>query len=142
MVHKTARTSLLVLGVLVCAILPATAQQHGQWPPGQSGLNAGAMAEPGFTYTNLTINYSADSLKTKTGDTVPVEGTYAFWAVENIFMVVPNVELLGARFGVMALVPLTNGSPTVPQFGFDAGGYGVGDVWIQPAILGWRLVHG
>jgi hypothetical protein len=31
--------------------------------PGQQGLNAGVLPDPGFTYANLTLNYSADTLK-------------------------------------------------------------------------------
>jgi hypothetical protein len=35
-------------------------QQKGQWVPGQFGLNAGVIPDPGITYANLALNYSAD----------------------------------------------------------------------------------
>jgi hypothetical protein len=55
------------------------AQQKGQYVPGQYGLNAGIAPDPGFTYANLTINYSADSLKNSSGSSVAgVTGTYGF----------------------------------------------------------------
>ena len=37
--------------VLMCA-LPSRAQQKGQWVPGQLGLNAGVIPDPGITYAN------------------------------------------------------------------------------------------
>jgi hypothetical protein len=49
--------------VLVCMLLggssSALAQQKGQWVPGQFGLNAGVIPDPGVTYANLALNYSA-----------------------------------------------------------------------------------
>ena len=67
--------------VLVCA-LPSLAQQKGQWVPGQFGLNAGVIPDPGITYANLAVNYSADRLNNSNGDRIlqNVTGTYSFWA--------------------------------------------------------------
>ena len=47
--------------ILLCA-LPSRAQQKGQWVPGQFGLNAGVIPDPGITYANLVVNYSATQL--------------------------------------------------------------------------------
>jgi hypothetical protein len=41
------------------------AQQKGQWVPGQFGLNAGVIPDPGVTYANLALNYSASQLQRK-----------------------------------------------------------------------------
>ncbi|MGC1999731.1 MAG: hypothetical protein WA658_07735, partial [Candidatus Acidiferrales bacterium] len=59
----------LVLWIIFGAV-PANAQQKGQYIPGQQGLNAGVLPDPGFTYANLTINYSADTLKNANGNSV------------------------------------------------------------------------
>ena len=37
-------------------------QQKGQWAPGQLGLNAGVIPDPGITYANLAMNFSASQL--------------------------------------------------------------------------------
>ncbi|MBZ5722779.1 MAG: transporter [Acidobacteriia bacterium] len=135
---QTARLSLFIVIMLV--LIPyGLAQQKGQWLPGQSGLNAGVLPEPGFTYANLTIHYSADSMKDSNGHSIPVQGNYGFWAIENNFFFVPNFEFLGGHFALLADVPTANGSLTVPQFGVSAGGHGLADVWLQPATLGWHL---
>ena len=53
----------VIVFLLVFSAVPANAQQKGQYIPGQQGLNAGVLPDPGFTYANLTLNYSADTLK-------------------------------------------------------------------------------
>jgi hypothetical protein len=66
--------------VLVCMFLggasSALAQQKGQWVPGQFGLNAGVIPDPGVTYANLALNYSASQLNGPNGNSVPgIDGT-------------------------------------------------------------------
>jgi hypothetical protein len=113
--------------------------------PGQYGLNAGLLPDPGFTYANMTINYSADSLKDSNGNSVPLTGSYDIWAVQNIFFYVPKVKVLGAKLAVMVVAPtlangsLTLGSITFPNVAINAGGFGVADTWVQPVTLGWSL---
>ena len=112
--------------------------------PGQYGLNAGVTADPGFTYENLTLNYSADSLKDSNGNSVPgVTGTYGFWTVENIFMYVAAKKILGGKFFTMASLNLANGSLTADitpvQFPVSGAGEGLADTWAQPANLAWNF---
>jgi hypothetical protein len=62
--------------------------------PGQYGLNAGVIPEPGFTYQNLALNYSANSLNNANGNGLPrITGTYQFWVDENIFVFVPKIQI-------------------------------------------------
>ena len=68
--------------LLVVSAVPAHAQQKGQYIPGQQGSNAGVLPDPGFTHANLTINYSAETLKYANGDSVlPQPLTLALVAV-------------------------------------------------------------
>jgi hypothetical protein len=60
------------------------AQQKGQYQPGQYGLNAGVLPDPGVTYVNLSLNYSTGQLNFANGDPTRVRGTYAVWAMEAI----------------------------------------------------------
>jgi hypothetical protein len=138
----------LILVFAICMLMGGTsfltAQQKGQYVPGQYGLNAGIVPDPGFTYASLNINYSADSLKNSSGNSVPgVTGTYSFWAVENIFYYVPAKKILGGHFFTMASLNLANGSLTADitpaQFPLNGGGEGFADTWVQPANLGWNF---
>lgn len=129
--------SVLVLG---CASPLLLAQQKGQWVPGQGGLNAGILPEPGLTVLNLTINYSAGTLADSKGNPVPgVVGNYGFWAVENLAYYVPKTKILGGKLAFMGMFPAADGSLTVPTFGGSGGGYGYVDTWVQPFTIGWHF---
>ena len=136
------------LAILACisfGAIPANGQQKGQYIPGQQGLNTGVLPDPGFTYANLTINYSADTLKNSNGNSVPLAGSYNIWAIENIFFYVPQFKFLGAKLAVMVVAPtLANGSLTLgslnfPNVALEAGGEGIAVTWVQPVTLGWTL---
>jgi hypothetical protein len=120
------------------------AQQKGQYQPGQYGLNAGVLPDPGITYMNLTLNYNASRLNFANGTPVNITGTYNVWAMENIFMYVPKFKVLGAKFAPMIAFPtIATGSLTLPFLGdgvtVGTGGFGLADTWFQPLTLGWHL---
>jgi hypothetical protein len=131
--------------LLIFGVLPARPQQKGQYIPGQQGLNAGVLPDPGFTYLNMTINYSADTLKNASGSSVPLTGTYDIWAVENIFLYVMKFKPLGGKFAPYIVAPtpangsLTLGSINFPNIATSAGGFGIADIWVEPVNLGWNL---
>ena len=80
--------------ILIFGAIPAHAQQKGQYIPGQYGLNAGVLPDPGITYASMTVNYSADTLKNGAGNSVPLIGSYDTWVVENIFITSPSSNFL------------------------------------------------
>jgi hypothetical protein len=132
--------------VLFCSALPLLAQQKGQYVPGQYGLNAGVVPDPGFTYANITINYSASQLNNSSAKAVPgITGDYGFWATENILFYVPKAKFLGAHFAPYVVLPFANGSLTasgplgVAPFGINAGGTGFADMWVEPVNLAWHF---
>ena len=90
----------VVVCILFGGALSALAQQKGQWVPGGFGLNAGVIPDPGITYANLAVNYSADRLNDSNGNKIlqNVTGTYSFWVDENIIYYVPNHRFLGGVF--------------------------------------------
>jgi hypothetical protein len=132
-----------LLLLLLAAGPRLVAQQKGQYIPGLQGLNAGVLPDPGFTYANVTINYSADTLKNANGNSVPLTGSYDIWANENIFYYVPSFKLLGAKLAFMVAAPivangsLTLGSLNFPNLAVNGGGAGIVDTWVQPVTLGW-----
>lgn len=131
---------------IVC-ISPLQAQQKGQWVPGQFGLNAGVIPDPGFTYSNMAMNYSASHLNDSNGNRIPnVTGTYSFWVEENVFTYVPKFKILGASFVPFAVVNYAKGSlvanlsvtPGI-NLGATGAGSGLSDTYVQPLGLGWHL---
>ena len=129
--------------VLLCA-LTSRAQQKGQWVPGQYGLNAGAIPDPGITYANLALNYSASRLNNSSGNKIAgLTGTYGFWVDENIVYYVPNHKILGGYFMPYATINLANGSLVADLTGTNlsanGGGVGLADTFIEPVNIGWHF---
>jgi hypothetical protein len=136
--------------IFACLLLgyasPLSAQQKGQWVPGQFGLNAGVIPDPGLTYANLALNYSASQLNGPTGNTVPgINGTYSFWVDENIFYYVPKYKFLGGYFMPYVALNYATGSLVADitlgehNLGGAGGGSGFADMYVQPLNLGWHL---
>jgi hypothetical protein len=131
---------------LICLYLigatAAGAQQKGQYIPGMQGLNAGVLPDPGITYANMTINYSASTLKNASGNTVPLNGSYGIWANIDIFFYVLHTKYFNTKVAFMAAPAVANGSLTLGSLNFpnlvvEGGGSGLTDTWIQPVTLGW-----
>jgi hypothetical protein len=125
-----------------CANL--VAQQKGQYQPGEYGLNAGDLPDPGITYANFTFNYNAGQLNFANGTPVKATGTYDVWAVSNIFFYVPKFKILGAKFAPFVAFPtVATGSLTLPFLGngvtVGTGSLALADTWFQLANLGWHL---
>jgi hypothetical protein len=127
----------------VCSSI-SFAQQKGQWQPGQFGLNAGVIPDPGITYANLALNYSAGQLNNSNGNPVQrITGNYSFWIDENIFYYVPNHKFLGGYF--MPYIALSGASGeavadfTGTNLSSAGGGSGFADMYVQPLNLGWHF---
>ena len=142
------RLRIKLLAVIFCMFLgivsSASAQQKGQWVPGQFGLNAGTIPDPGFTYGNLALNYSSTQLNGPNGNPLSgVVGTYSFWVDENIFYFVPKHKFLGGYFMPYVAVNYASGSlvADIPglNLGTASGGGGLADTYVQPFNMGWHL---
>lgn len=86
MIRSSARWLACLIALLsLIGISPMRAQQKGQWMPGQVGLNAGIMPDPGITFVNIDLDYSANTLNNRNGNAVSgVTGSYDVWVLENI----------------------------------------------------------
>jgi hypothetical protein len=120
------------------------AQQKGQCQPGEYGLNAANLPDPGITYADFNLNDSAGLLNFASGNPVNDTGTYDLWAVSNIFFDIPKFKTLGAKFAPLVAFPtLATGSLTLPFLGngttVGTGSLALEDTWFQPATLDWHL---
>jgi hypothetical protein len=132
----------------ICTLLggasSALAQQKGQWVPGQFGLNAGVIPDPGITYANLAINYSADQLNGPNGNAFSrISGTYSFWVDENVIYYVPKHKFLGGYFMPYIALNWASGELVANIVGTSlasgGGGSGFADTYVQPFNLGWHF---
>src|SRR5579872_479699 len=139
------KTTILISASFFFVALPSLAQQKGQWVPGQFGLNAGVIPDPGITYANLAVNYSADRLNDSNGNKIlqNVTGTYSFWVDENILYYVPEHKFLGGYFMPFVAINYASGEVVAAlngtNLGGSAGGSGLADTYFQPLNMGWHL---
>ncbi len=134
----------ILAGFFLGGASSASAQQKGQWVPGQFGLNAGVIPDPGVTYANLALNYSATQLNGPNGNSLPgINGTYSFWVDENIIYYVPKHKFLGGYFMPYIALNYANGelvaNITGTNLNTGGGGSGFADMFVQPINLGWHL---
>jgi hypothetical protein len=139
------KSALIVLATLILACAsPMLAQQKGQWVPGQFGLNAGVIPDPGVTYANLAFNYSAGQLNGPNGNRISgITGNYSFWADENVFYYVPKHKFLGGYFMPYVVMSYASGELVADFTGTNlnaaGGASGFADMYVQPLNLGWHL---
>src|SRR5271165_1198736 len=136
-------TAMLFL-ILCGAASPLLAQQKGQWVPGQFGLNAGVIPDPGFTYANLALSYSAGQLNNSSGNGIPgITGNYSFWVDENIIYYVPHHKILGGYFMPYVALNWASGELVADFTGTNlsgaGGGSGFADMYVQPLNFGWHF---
>jgi len=138
----------LKTAVLVCMLLggasTALAQQKGQWVPGQFGLNAGVIPDPGITYANLALNYSAGQLNGPNGNEIArITGNYSFWVDENILYYVPKHKFLGGYLMPYIALSYASGELVADFTGTNlngaGGGSGFADMFVQPINIGWHF---
>lgn len=135
---------LIVVYLSLSGVTVVSAQQKGQYVPGQFGLNAGIVPDTGFTYENLALNYSASTLNDANGNKVAgITGTYAFWVDENILMYVPKHKFLGGYFAPWISLNVANGSLVGDIRGgnlsLNGGGAGFADTLVAPLYMGWHF---
>lgn len=153
-----------VVQVALFATFTAHAGEIGHFNGGVMNLRDYLLPEPGFYNALYTYYYTTDRLNDSQGDTItsvtidpPGGGDGVAVGLEvnvDMYVLVPtllwvtDIERLGIRYGALI-------SPTFPNanldallttaFGrggqIDAGGYGVGDLFVQPVWLGKTLDH-
>jgi Putative MetA-pathway of phenol degradation len=130
--------------VFACSGLRLNAQYLGDQIMGLAGLQAGSQPAPGiyvvlplyFREGNVSINDAhGDRLLQGLGINVN-----AF--VAPAVSVITPFKILGANYGAAYTQFLTDGLLNVAAFNFEtSSGYGFGDLYVQPLILGWHLSH-
>jgi hypothetical protein len=142
-----ARRNILVsIGVtltLLCAA-PASAQLNGENLLGDMGVKSGTQPEPGLYASYVYYRYFTDSIRDPDGNPAALDPTGT--ASQTIHASVPLLlwvtpkKVLGAQFGMMAVLPIANGSLEAPGFGLsEKASVGLSDLYVMPAQLGWHF---
>ena len=131
-----------MLALAVGAAGPASAQDLGHRMLGTLGLDAGKQAPVGLYVADRFGYFAADTLRDRRGAIIPVPGLRLHGAA-NGFGVAGVFQLpwIGTYVTLAAAFPIAYASVSTdsPQASLDA--WGLGDVYLQPARLGWRLAQ-
>jgi hypothetical protein len=122
---------------------PAAAQLNGENLLGDMGVKSGTQPEPGVYVSSIYYRYVADSIKDPNGKSLSLDpsgaGRQAINAGMPAILYVSSKKVLGAHFGMMAVLPVANGALEAPGFGFtEEASTGLSDMYVMPAQLGWH----
>ena len=115
----------------------ANAQVRGVYPAGMNAVGAGNAPAPGWAYSNLSIYNERDERVGPDGETLATGQQAVFLNLNTLAWGSEGAVLGPARFGATATVILSRNSLESDDLGNLGGGSGLGDLFIQPAILGW-----
>lgn len=104
----------------------ATEGGGGAYPNGAEDTMAGAIPPSGFYYLNYLNYYTADSLRDKDGDKLPVDFNLKVVADVHRFVYVTKKQLFGGNIGVQTLIPVVYMDAKTP--GGSDNAFGVGDI--------------
>lgn len=124
---------------LLAALAGTPARADGHYVPGVEGLQAASVPPPGMYYLGYLVNYSIDSFRAPGGSSdLPGHNRGTVTALANRFVWITPYKLLGADYGMEAIVPVMRTSLTVNAAGISDTRSGVGDIFLSPLVLGWH----
>lgn len=136
----------LTLSFFALSSLQLKAQYQTDQQIGFTGLKAGSQPEPGL-YITLPMFWQLSDLSLYGAQNnkllKDMSGAVNFFVLPDITVVTPY-KILGATYGASFTQWLVNGvvNLSTPIGDFHKSlGYGYGDIYVQPAILGWHKPH-
>lgn len=131
-------------------VVPAGAQVRGVYPLGMNATNSGVTPDSGFSCSNALLYYERDRLTGAEGETVETGRNSVVLDMNTVVWVSGKLGWLGdPKFSAAATVPIAKNYLTSEEVGQISGATGLGDIYIQPLILGWqagraeiRLIYG
>ena len=123
----------------VISTLCLQAYADGHYVPGIEGVKAPSVPPAGNYYIGYAINYDINALKAPgSSDDIPGSNKGSVTAIAHRFVHITDKKILGADYGVEAIVPMLQKDFNFQAAGYDQSKSGVGDVFLSPLILGWH----
>ncbi len=129
---------LMVVAVLLAVVSQSFATEGGggAYPNGAENFMAGALPPPGQYFVNYALFYGADDLRDGNGNSIPIDFDLELYADVLRFINVTDKKILGGSWAQHIFVPVMSVDVSTP-FG-DDDVIGLGDVIVDPFILGWH----
>jgi hypothetical protein len=140
---KTPLLCCVLLALATFVSSPVYAQLNGENLLGDNGVKSGSQPAPGLYLSLLYYFYNTDTIKNADGNRLTIDPTQAgsqkLHVIAPLFLYVSPTKVLGANYGVMAVMPFANGALEAPGFGFDEEiSTGAADIYLVPFQLGWH----
>jgi hypothetical protein len=125
-------------------VAPAWAQLSGENLTGDMGVKSATQPEPGLYVSSIYYRYRTDTLKGPNGRSMDLDtsgdANQTIHAAMPLFYYVTPKKVLGANFGMMAVLPFASGSLEAPGLGIsDEASKGMSDLYVMPLQLGWHF---
>ena len=129
-------------GVVLFAA-PVHAQFNSSHTLGDFGVQSGTQPAAGFYVATFFYRYDTNTIRNGDGDRLSVDpgapGSFGIDAFAPILWYVSKAKVLGASYGLMAVVPIADGVLDAPALGLTSGtGTRLSDIYIRPVDLGWH----
>lgn len=105
----------------------------GHYVPGVEGIEISSAPPPGFYNLDYFVNYSISSISGAPGNN---SGNIS--AVVERPVWITNQKILGANYGMEAVIPLQANSFTFNGLGYSGTSRGLGDIYVGPVVLAWH----
>ena len=130
-------------GLTLLPAVPVQAQLNGSHSLGDFGVQAGSQPAPGFYAALFYFRYDTDTIKDADGNTVRLSpdspGSIGITAAAPLLWYVSKAKILGANYGVMAVLPWANASLEAPAFALShTVDTSFTDILVRPLDLGWH----
>lgn len=164
------RISSVILCFLVCSTANVYSGELGHYQAGMPGLRDFFLPDPGLYGVMYSFNYKADELKNRNGDdvgpltvtgplgttTLSVDPDIDLYGIAPTFIWVSPWQIFGAKYAALIAPSFVdasiNASLNLARNGrffsgtFDRSlsadtGWGIGDLFVQPLLLGWGGKH-
>jgi len=128
------------LGAAAAAVLaPSLAFADGHYVPGVEGIQAASAPPPGFYYLGYLLDYHMDSFRAPgSSSNLPGHNKGTVTALANRLVWITQTKVLGADYGMEAVIPVLRTSLTLNAAGISDTRSGVGDIYLGPLVLGWH----
>jgi hypothetical protein len=113
------------------------AQVRGLYPAGMSATNSGVTPESGFTYSNVYIIYARSTKRGTKGEITARGDQSVHMDMNSLIWVSKRTIAGGAKFSMIATIPVAKNSLTSDTSGPISGGKGLADSFYQ-FVLGWQ----
>lgn len=131
-----------ILSAACAAVLGSAlpvAQAGGHYVAGVEGQQAASVPPPGTYYLGYLVHYDIDSFRAPgSRSELPGGNSGTVTALANRLAWISPHKLIGADWGMEAIVPVLRKSLQIGAAGLDARDSGVGDVYLGPLVLGWH----